>query len=71
MSISSVKKIDKKMLETASREVLIDLVLELLGKVDELAEQNRLYLKRIQDLENEIRILKGEKKSPIFRTLPR
>lgn len=71
MSGEAVKKIDRKTLESASREVLIDLVLELLNRVDELSEQNRLYLKRIQDLENEIRILKGEKKSPIFKTLPR
>ena len=64
MGGEAVKKIDKKMLESASREDLIDLVLRL---VDEFSEQKRLYLQRIQDLENEIRILKGEKKSPIFR----
>lgn len=68
MNGEAVKKIDKKALENASREDLIDLVLRL---VDEFSEKQRLYLKRIQDLENEIRILKGEKKSPTFRTLLR
>jgi hypothetical protein len=68
MSGEAVKKIDKKVLESASREDLIDLILRL---VDEFSERERLYLERIRNLENEVRILKGEKKSPIFTTLRR
>jgi hypothetical protein len=59
-----VKKIDENFLRHGSREELVAVILELLNVVH---EQNEKILKlqgRVLDLENEVRILKGEKKSP-------
>jgi precorrin-6B methylase 2 len=55
-----VKKIDENFLKHGSREELVEVILELLNIIQ---EQSKLVA-RVADLENEIRALKGEKKSP-------
>jgi hypothetical protein len=60
-----VKKIDENFLRHGSREELVAVILELLNVVH---EQNEKILKlqgRVLDLENEVRILKGEKKARV------
>jgi hypothetical protein len=55
-----VKKIDENFLKHGTREELVAVILELLNIIQELSG----LPERIRDLENEIRLLKGEKKSP-------
>ena len=63
MSTEIVKKIDKHFLEHGTREEFRDAILALLEQSQTQAEQLKLFGSRILELENEIRLLKGEKKS--------
>lgn len=66
MSQEGVKKIDRKTLEALSKGQLIDL---FLNTFDQLMEANHLLRQQVLQLQNEILLLKGEKKSPNFRMI--
>jgi hypothetical protein len=59
-----VKKIDNKFLDHGTREEFRLVILEFLNGYHEFAARIAALEKRNLELENEIRILKGEKKSP-------
>lgn len=71
-----VQKIDEKFLESGTREEFRAVILELLNLFQTMSERIGAQDRRILELENELRRLKGEKKSPtsgrlLIEKLPR
>ena len=65
VSAGIVKKIDKEFLERGTREEFLQSILELLNLVQAQVQRNTQLDKRVLDLENEVRRLKGEKKARV------
>jgi hypothetical protein len=64
VSIESVQKIDKKLVEQGSRDQLRAALVDSLNGFHVISLENLTLRARVLALENENRTLKGEKKSP-------
>lgn len=64
VSTEVVQKIDKSFLEHGTREEFREAILGLLEAFQGLAQENVGFKRRVLALENELRTLHGEKKSP-------
>jgi hypothetical protein len=71
VSLEIVQKIDKNFLEHGTREQFREAILALLEVVQAQAQEIRELRQRVLVLENEVQILRGEKKRPALSRLSR
>jgi hypothetical protein len=73
VSLESVKKIDEKFLRTGTREQFREAIIDSLNLFQQMSEDLTYFKRRCEALEDEVLVLKGEKKSlssshPLKRT---